>query len=789
MRLYHPIRLAVIFLALSSGLLSSATAQTIRYVRAGAAGSNNGLDWANAYSSLPSTLLRGATYYVADGNYNGYNFNTAASGTTLITIKKATIAEHGTETGWQSVYGDGVALFGGTVSFSAGYCIFDGAGRTSWTSGHGFKISHLSGEGLNIEAPNVTIRYVETQGNGGDGDGGYPNNDSVSWRSSGNGDNALLQYCYFYNAGRCIFFCNQSVSGVTIEHCYTGLMESTAAEHAETASIWGGANNWTFRYNLITYAEGTGGLILEGNTFLIYGNVFYRATGVNWENGNGVIGTWTVSTLTGCKVYNNTFVNINSGQVFGTLFSALPTGNEVKNNLFYNVTAGMNYSLFPTHNYNHYINSGGTRGEANGTSGTADPFTAFTNLNFSLKTNTAAGENLGSPYNVDPTGKTRSTWTRGAYEFGVVNPSPAISISPTTLSFGSIVTNTSRDLSFTVQNVGSGTLAGAVTVAAPFAIISGANYSLGASQSQSVTVRYSPVVVGNNAATATFTGGNGMTASVTGTAATISANSPPTVSTIGQNAVDVDTTLPGFQIFEGTVVQYSGSASDANGDPLTWQWIYTVNGGAEVVFLSGTGTVTPASFSYGSGTAGRTYVWKLRVTDGVLTSETQLTVGVKAPASVGGNLNLEAESGVLSAPFVIANGVVSQAITTDLAGGGRAVYTFTVTNAGTYVIQAFVNAPSLTQNSFYVNIDAEPQDPAMAWDILPPSTGFENRLVSWRGSGTADANEFVPKIFNLGLGTHQLIVRGREANVELDRFAILRVIMPPQDLRIVPSLQ
>ena len=55
------------------------------YVRAGATGANNGADWANAYTSLPGTLTRGSTYYVADGSYSGYTFDDDASGTSTIT--------------------------------------------------------------------------------------------------------------------------------------------------------------------------------------------------------------------------------------------------------------------------------------------------------------------------------------------------------------------------------------------------------------------------------------------------------------------------------------------------------------------------------------------------------------------------------------------------------------------------------------------------------------------------------------------------------------------------------
>ena len=76
-------------------LIGAPSAQAANhYVRAGATGSASGNDWTNAYTALPSSLIRGDTYYIADGSYAGYIFNTAASGTTLITIKKTVITDH-----------------------------------------------------------------------------------------------------------------------------------------------------------------------------------------------------------------------------------------------------------------------------------------------------------------------------------------------------------------------------------------------------------------------------------------------------------------------------------------------------------------------------------------------------------------------------------------------------------------------------------------------------------------------------------------------------------------------
>jgi hypothetical protein len=360
-----------------------------------------------------------------------------------------------------------------------------------------------------------------------------------------------------------------------------------------------------------------------------------------------------------------------------------------------------------------------------------------------------------------------------------ISTNPVIQVSPNSVSFGSVAVGTASNMSVAVQNLGGGTLAGTATVSAPFSVIAGGTYSLGANQSQTVTVRFSPTATGSTNGSVIFTGGGGATVPVSGRGASVN-NRPPTVSPIAKDTPDVDPNVAGLQVYEGTVAQYSGSASDPDGDPLSWQWIYTVNGGGETVLSSGSGTVTPVSFSYGTGSEGNTYVWKLRVSDGSVASESTLSVGVPRPSS---SIPFQAGAGAISAPFISATGGISQASLSGVTDGGRAVYSFTLTSNGNYVIQALVSAPSLTENSFYLNIDAEPQDPAMTWDILPVTAGIEERFVSWRGSGTAETNQFVPKLFQLTAGTHQLIIRGREPNAVLKGFSLQ--VAPGKNLRVL----
>jgi hypothetical protein len=133
---------------------------------------------------------------------------------------------------------------------------------------------------------------------------------------------------------------------------------------------------------------------------------------------------------------------------------------------------------------------------------------------------------------------------------------------------------------------------------------------------------------------------------------------------------------------------------------------------------------------------------------------------------------LPASAAVLTAPLVFTNGYIflpgDQA---ELAEGGKAVFNFTVTNAGNYVVETLVNADDESTNSFFVNIDAQPVDPDMIWDIQL-TTGFEKRLVNWRGNGDSSTDEFTPKIFKLEPGAHTVVIIGREPGVLLKSVAI-----------------
>jgi hypothetical protein len=180
-------------------LAASAGGQTTNYVRAGASGSANGNDWANAYTNFP-TLVRGRYYYVADGTYSLPSLNTANSGSDRIYIIKASIANHGTETGWDNTYGDGQADLGSATATRGQYTI-DGQYRneTTWTNGYGFKLDQYYNDADSAAnaGHNLVLRNIEFGIDDYVGENWCTNEiTSVYFRGASFKTNLLVEQCY-----------------------------------------------------------------------------------------------------------------------------------------------------------------------------------------------------------------------------------------------------------------------------------------------------------------------------------------------------------------------------------------------------------------------------------------------------------------------------------------------------------------------------------------------------------------------------------------------------------------
>jgi hypothetical protein len=93
---------------------------------------------------------------------------------------------------------------------------------------------------------------------------------------------------------------------------------------------------------------------------------------------------------------------------------------------------------------------------------------------------------------------------------------PVMLVTPQKMNFGQVASGTTVTNTFIVENVGSGKLVGGASVALPFKIISGEQYSLKYGAAQLVRITYTPSGATTDQATVKFTGGNGAKVAVVG---------------------------------------------------------------------------------------------------------------------------------------------------------------------------------------------------------------------------------------------------------------------------------
>lgn len=407
---------SVLFLLALLALPALASAQ-VRYIRSGAAGNNSGTDWANALPSMPLQFVRGDTYYIADGSYGVVKFNTPVSGTSLVTLKKATIADHGTSTGWSDTYGDGTAVFTRWDFFTSNFLLDGqvGGGPKAWTAGHGFAVAVTGNVGSKLvtinanNISNITIRHTRLS---------YEYNRKMSYRNttialgqdivynpSYNGMvNWSFSYCFFERPGR-VHFLTRGTGNSNWLVEYSFLEKSGHGDPAQHSEIWSHypalkssatntVTNVIIRYNYILDYVSTGGFMFAGGTNIqVYGNVF-RWSG-NWGTTalHGACSNWSSPYgNTSWKIYNNTFIDLHDAGKLG--FGGANSG-VAYNNIWWNSTPGI-YGL--SHDYNWFQGTS-TQGEANGQASTTSPFVSTTN--FQLKAPTRSGFLLAAPFNLD----------------------------------------------------------------------------------------------------------------------------------------------------------------------------------------------------------------------------------------------------------------------------------------------------------------------------------------------------------------------------------------------------
>ena len=199
-----------------------------------------------------------------------------------------------------------------------------------------------------------------------------------------------------------------------------------------------------------------------------------------------------------------------------------------------------------------------------------------------------------------------------------------------------ILCGTDRTNTLTVANIGSGTLSGSVSVAAPFSILSGGTYSLGSNQTQTVSFLFAPATSSTNNQIAVFTGGNGTNVTLTGTSTNYIGGVMPTVSAISASLSNLGSNPAVLAINPGPIT-LSATAWAFSTDKIAWQWLYKVNGGAQTIYALGTGASPSINFTNAVNCGGNTNVWTLEVIDtkSGLSAKSQLTTFIQLPSPQG----------------------------------------------------------------------------------------------------------------------------------------------------------
>ncbi len=220
--------------------------------------------------------------------------------------------------------------------------------------------------------------------------------------------------------------------------------------------------------------------MIDNRNVKIYGNVFYREQGWNpkteegdtgyvpddWIGNHGLIGGWTGAPYSDVLVYNNTFINVNQSAPrplagAGSINGFVPA----RNNLFYNSAYGgtVGWGGVSEHNYNHFADSGGLNGEANGSQSSGNPFVTLnvSSVDFAkLATSTVAGDStVPVEYRTDwwgNVGISRGAVQSGASQTDVTAPTVSI----TSPAAGVVVSNTITLNATANDNAGGSGVAG-----------------------------------------------------------------------------------------------------------------------------------------------------------------------------------------------------------------------------------------------------------------------------------------------------------------------------------------
>jgi hypothetical protein len=196
-----------------------------------------------------------------------------------------------------------------------------------------------------------------------------------------------------------------------------------------------------------------------------------------------------------------------------------------------------------------------------------------------------------------------------------------------------------------------------------------------------------------------------------------------------------------------------------------------------VSYVSGSSTAT-LFFTPTAGASGSATI-TVTVNDGQTHSNLfnrSFTVTVGSSFSAGPLIFLEAESGSLAGPMIVATNTGAsngRYVLTQVGEQGTVTFNFGVSQPGDYAVWCRVLSTNNSSDSFYVAVDG--------------GTEYIYRTVTntystqWQWTRVADPTTGIARRFTLGTGAHTLRFRGREAATLLDAFFVT------SDFTFIPS--
>ena len=402
----------------------------------------DGTSWAACLQWSAFTPTRGNDYYVGDNGGSAYaakTFSTAASGTTVITIYKATESSHGPTTAWDSSYGDGQAVLTSAVQFSTSYWTLNGQTRDedNWfdDTAYGFKINSTYASQISISGnvDDVEIYYVYLEGKdsmpaAAQNPPWYSMYFVPDWANRISGH--VVSRCFFQYSNVNIF--TRMSDGMIIEYSAFLDNESNSNNHGEALSAYSGAtyssasHDFIIRYNKSQLIRGTNVWAIYGSGHKIYGNVDWDGEYCTSADGYAGFGGGAASKVEfhNVEAYNNTIIG-NCGFMFDGIDES---GNIVRNNLWITVSGDCpvgNGGSATTYSNNGFNVGSGCVGSDNQYSIPTSVFNVYASDDFTLS---GTGYIIDNGYTLTPDGyidydmlgvdrDADSGWDIGAYEY------------------------------------------------------------------------------------------------------------------------------------------------------------------------------------------------------------------------------------------------------------------------------------------------------------------------------------------------------------------------------------